>query len=502
MPAHVSAQAQSNGSNNAPYTDLPHDRAQSQWLFTPAELLKTPSILEGLPVTQELANRQKGVSFITQVGIMLKLPQLTLATASVFLHRFYMRYPMKVNNDKGIHHYQVAATALFLATKVEENCRKMKELIVACCRVAQKDPNSFIDEQSKEYWKWRDTILYHEDLLLEALCFDLQLEQPYRILFDYLCYYAVQDQKNLRNTSWAFLNDSHITTMCLMHSPKTIAGAALYAGIKLAGVTLPDDEQGRAWWSHLELDIYDIQKACNQMVEIYENPNIPRQGQKDAYIKDEDIMSFERTRRTQSPSFGTSPAHSARSTSQGGKREREDSWGHEHKNGNSDDAGHSEKMELDQGTPSSKRQRTGSAQMGNGAEGSSTSRGPAGADSAQTSRVPPTTTSRVPAAANSQVDDVQQRIDDIVNGSARNQGSHTQSTARSMSSQDLSSKNRDVSQPKEASSITDKKHENGQLENSGSAQNSILQSQRLSYPRPNEAAEEEEVDYGSEEGEV
>jgi protein BUR2 len=299
------------------------ERTQAQWLFNASELLLSPSILDGMSVTQELANRQKGVNFITQVGIMLKLPQLTLATASVYLHRFFMRHAMVQHNKPGLHHYSVAATALFLATKVEENYRKMKELVVACCRVAQKQPNLVVDEQSKEYWKWRDTILHNEDLLLEALCFDLQLEQPYRLLLDYLRYYDVQANKQLRNTSWAFLNDSLVTTMCLQLTPAAIAGSALYMGVKFAGISLPDDERGRPWWDQLDLDIRDIQRGCVLMAEVYENPALPRQGQKDAYTKDDDMAMFERTRAQMTPLHDPSPSASVRSGSQGIKRDRD-----------------------------------------------------------------------------------------------------------------------------------------------------------------------------------
>lgn len=299
------------------------ERTQSQWLFTPEELRLSPSILDGMPITQELANRQKGVNFITQVGIMLKLPQLTLATASVYLHRFFMRHAMVQNNKPGLHHYSVAATAIFLATKVEENYRKMRELVVACCRVAQKQPNLVVDEQSKEYWKWRDTILHNEDLLLEALCFDLQLEQPYRILLDFLRFYGVQENKQLRNTSWAFLNDALVTTMCLQLTPRSIAGSALYMGVKLAGITLPDDERGRPWWERLSLDVQDIHRGCNLMAEVYENPALPRQGQKDAYTKDDDLSMLHSTRQVTTPQPDRSPAGSARSGSQGTKRDRD-----------------------------------------------------------------------------------------------------------------------------------------------------------------------------------
>jgi protein BUR2 len=81
--------------------------AESQWLFTEDELLRTPSIIDGLSPDKERENRGKGVNFILQVGIMLKLPQITLATASVFLHRFYMRHSMKGEaNQQGFHHYE------------------------------------------------------------------------------------------------------------------------------------------------------------------------------------------------------------------------------------------------------------------------------------------------------------------------------------------------------------------------------------------------------------
>lgn len=265
-------------------------RAQSQWLFTPSELLRTPSILDGLAPAQEHSNRSKGVNFITQVGILLKLPQLTLATASVYLHRFYMRHSMvDLPSRPGLHHYAIAATALFLATKVEENCRKMKELVVACCRVAQKQPNLVVDEQNKEYWRWRDTILVNEDLLLEALCFDLQLQHPYRVLFDILCYYHVQDNKRLRNAAWAFVNDSNLTTLCLLFPPRTIAAAALYAAAKHTEVAFPDDEWSRPWWEHLGLEIVDLRRACSVLADAYEENPLPRQGEKGLYVKEEGV---------------------------------------------------------------------------------------------------------------------------------------------------------------------------------------------------------------------
>ncbi|OJJ39135.1 hypothetical protein ASPWEDRAFT_57642, partial [Aspergillus wentii DTO 134E9] len=262
---------------------------QEQWLFTDEELTRSPSQLDGMKMEAEHMSRSKGVNFITQVGIMLKLPQLSIATAAVFLHRFFMRYSMvDLHGRPGMHPYPIAATSLFLATKVEENVRRMRELVVACCRVAQKQPNMVVDEQSKEFWKWRDTILHHEDMLLEALCFDLQLEQPYRILYDFICFFGVSESKPLRNAAWAFVNDSMFTVLCLQFTPRTIAAAALYAAARHCDVGFQDDDQGRSWWEQIDVDLTQVRRACTRMAQLYENnamqkhSQIPRAGSVDA----------------------------------------------------------------------------------------------------------------------------------------------------------------------------------------------------------------------------
>ncbi|KAL6236894.1 hypothetical protein BDW75DRAFT_205570 [Aspergillus navahoensis] len=254
--------------------------AQKQWLFTDEELSRSPSQLDGMTVETENLNRSKGVNFITQVGIMLKLPQPTLATAAVYLHRFFMRYAIADKPERpGIHPYPIAATSLFLATKVDENVRRMKELVIAVCRVAQKKPDLVVDEQSKEFWKWRDTILHHEDILLEALCFDLQLEQPYRILYDYICFFGVNDNKHIRNSSWAFLNDSMYTILCLQFPARVIAAAAFYAAASHCDIAFEDDEFGQSWWEQIDVDITQVRRACTRMAELYESNSQHRHSQ-------------------------------------------------------------------------------------------------------------------------------------------------------------------------------------------------------------------------------
>ncbi|MCJ1394005.1 hypothetical protein MMC18_006882 [Xylographa bjoerkii] len=283
MPS-ASAQHPTNASPSRPHPPLPNELlllAESQWIFTEEELLLTPSVLAGLSPAKERESRGKGVNFILQVGIMLKLPQITLATASVFLHRFFMRHSMvedKAAGKPANHYYSVAATCLFLATKVEENCRKMKDLVVACVRVAQKNPGKVVDEQDKEYWRWRDTVLHMEDILLEAVCFDLSLEPPYKTLFELLCFFGEENNKRLRNAAWAFVNDSCLTMLCLLFSSRAIAASALYAAARHCEVKFLDDAEGRPWWEIVGVELRSIRRACNYMAGIYENTPLRNGG--------------------------------------------------------------------------------------------------------------------------------------------------------------------------------------------------------------------------------
>ncbi|XMA11030.1 hypothetical protein WAI453_003821 [Rhynchosporium graminicola] len=223
----------------------------SQWLFTPDELKSTPSICDGLDPADERCRRAKGVNFIIQVGILLKLPQMTIGVASTFFHRFYMRRSM-VEKKGGLHHYSLAATALFLATKTEECCRKTKEIVIAVAKVAQKNASLIIDEQSKEYWRWRDAMLLYEELMLEVLTFDLVVKIPYSYLIEALKTFNFEDNKHIRNVAWAFVNDSAMTMACLAMPPKDIAIGALYFAIRFNEQTAPDDEEtGAPWWEVL-----------------------------------------------------------------------------------------------------------------------------------------------------------------------------------------------------------------------------------------------------------
>ncbi|ORX88330.1 cyclin-like protein [Basidiobolus meristosporus CBS 931.73] len=232
-----------------------------QWYFKKEELYKTPSSFDGISYEKEIIDRAKGCNFILNVGMTLKLPQSTLATATVYFHRFYVRHSLKE-----FHYYDIGATCILLAAKIEETGRKLRDIIIVCAQKAQKNDKLILEEDSKEFWRWRDTILYNEEVLLEALCFELAIEHPYRILLSLVK--ELQGSKKLAQTAWAFINDSLRTVLCIIYPPHIIAASALYIASKFLEESMPS-LSGRSWWKLVDADFSDIEDASTQLLDQY-----------------------------------------------------------------------------------------------------------------------------------------------------------------------------------------------------------------------------------------
>ncbi|KAF9547600.1 hypothetical protein EC957_008256 [Mortierella hygrophila] len=238
--------------------------ADSQWYYQKEEFYGTPSQISGLSFPVEKESRHKGIAFIMMVGMHLKLPQLTMATAALFFQRFYMR-----RSFKDYKYYDVAATCIYLASKTEESTRKFKDIVIACAQKAAKK-DSPIDDSSKEFRVWKDTIIYTEELLLETLCFDLSVEHPYHFLLNMFSHYQKDSQRGrkLKQVAWAFVNDSLRTTLCLTKSPKIVALAALYVAGKYLDENLMDSF-GEFWRESYEPHEREIHEAAGEIMDSY-----------------------------------------------------------------------------------------------------------------------------------------------------------------------------------------------------------------------------------------
>ncbi|KAG9125679.1 hypothetical protein FRC07_006649 [Ceratobasidium sp. 392] len=225
-------------------------------------MLKTPSALHGCSMEEELSARQKGVELLLRVAGQLRLPVNAFVAAASYFHRFYMR-----NSIKDYNYRDIAATCIFLATKVEECGRKLKD--VATTVIFKTNGNLKPDtdlqalENSKEHKKWTENILVYEETLLDSLCFDLVVESPHACLattfnaselgsgnyelFSVMGVASSSDDNYSLDpvvlNAWGIAHDTLRIPICLFFNAKIIAAACFLISL----VSCPDLSSSLEW---------------------------------------------------------------------------------------------------------------------------------------------------------------------------------------------------------------------------------------------------------------
>uniref|UniRef100_A0A915LF72 Cyclin-like domain-containing protein n=1 Tax=Meloidogyne javanica TaxID=6303 RepID=A0A915LF72_MELJA len=238
----------------------------THWLWNPEDLENTPSVQAGISMAEENKLRREGVRMIKEMGKSINLKtNPTLATASVFFHRFYM-----FNTFADYPPHMMGLACLFLAGKVEETPKKCKDLVQTA---KDKYPKQFAGKNLM------DELILLERILLQTIRFDLHVEHPYNFLVQYAKGFKLDKDymSKIVTNAWTFINDSLATNLCLLWEPEVIAVALLYMSFKMA--RMGEGPEGEAkmgadteWW-----DIYvqnltvpmmeDICHKCNNTLE-------------------------------------------------------------------------------------------------------------------------------------------------------------------------------------------------------------------------------------------
>jgi hypothetical protein len=103
------------------------------FLVSDEESAQTPSRKDEIDETQEFNARLFGCEFVRRCGRMLKLNQSCIATGQVLLHRFYFKKSLKKFDVK-----RMAATSIWLASKLEESPRKLRDVVNVLVRVEER----------------------------------------------------------------------------------------------------------------------------------------------------------------------------------------------------------------------------------------------------------------------------------------------------------------------------------------------------------------------------
>eukprot|EP01119_Soliformovum_irregulare_P004461 TRINITY_DN15472_c0_g1_i2.p1 TRINITY_DN15472_c0_g1~~TRINITY_DN15472_c0_g1_i2.p1 ORF type:complete len:316 (-),score=75.90 TRINITY_DN15472_c0_g1_i2:30-929(-) len=235
-----------------------------EWYFQKSELEKGKSPQE---IKEEKHLRRITCTFLQESGVRLKLPQLTIATAILFFHRFYIR-----NKIKDFDRYIIGTVCMFLAAKVEDTPKRLNDVLLETYRVWNKKD---IVVDSEEFNRLREQIVNYEFTLLQSISFDFTVAHPYKYLVSNIR--TMQDSmalqqtgsKELAQVAWNFVNDSLRTTLCLQYRPDRIAVAAIFLASKFLKCQLSSGED-KEWWETYNMSKEEIEDISNQILDLYE----------------------------------------------------------------------------------------------------------------------------------------------------------------------------------------------------------------------------------------
>lgn len=144
--------------------------------------------------------------------------------------------------------------------------------------------------------------------MLEYLTFDVVLDSPYTHLYHLLKKLDLEQNKDLRNCAWAFVNDSQLTTLGLSIPAKELAIGAVFFAARFTGNTIEDDEWGTPWWEHVGGNGERIIKAVTVLHDFYTNNPIKKSDspQEGSPPKTREDLNGTRQRRNTGPENGGS----------------------------------------------------------------------------------------------------------------------------------------------------------------------------------------------------
>lgn len=292
---------------------------ETPWLFTKEEMEQSPSRLSGVSKSVEFRVIARMCRFLSDAGNAMSLPQLTISLATTFFQRFFMLESMRRHSPP-----LVAAACLFLACKVQETHKRLKDVIFFTVKTRTKGSKDFPDgldmfEDTQGYVEEKMNILDKEREVLRVLNFDLTVEHPYQHVWTLSnCFLGNgEHERSVLQASWNFLNDSFRTYVHVLYDPREIATSALYLGAKLNEFELQDgnqrhEETGKrifAWHELFNCDLDRIEEICHMMLDMYdprtEEANVLAKG---TGIDDVKKDAVARSRKRRSPSQYESPA--------------------------------------------------------------------------------------------------------------------------------------------------------------------------------------------------
>lgn len=229
---------------------------------------ETPSQADGLDIETETDLRILGCEMIQTAGILLKLPQVAMATGQMYLQRFYysksfVRYPMET----------MAMGSIYLASKVEEKPCRIRDVINVFHHIkqvrAQKTISPLIVDQN--YIELKNQVIKAERRILKELGFCVHVKHPHKLIVVYLQLLQYEKNRQLMQIAWNYMNDALRTDVFMRFPPETIACACIYLAARKISLPLPNNPH---WFLLFKVTEEDIKEVCIRILQLYKRVKV------------------------------------------------------------------------------------------------------------------------------------------------------------------------------------------------------------------------------------
>lgn len=233
----------------------------------PAEKLQTtPSELDGLNRETETDLRILGCELIQTSGILLKLPQVAMASGQVLFQRFFYSKSFVRHDMEAI-----AMSCICLASKIEEAPRRIRDVINVFHHIKQirsgKEAAPMILDQY--YINLKSQVIKAERRVLKELGFCVHVKHPHKLIVMYLRSIGLEENNEMMQVAWNFMNDSFRSDVFVRYQPETIACGCIYLTSRKLNISLPNNPP---WFDVFKVSEEDLIDVCYRIMELYHRP--------------------------------------------------------------------------------------------------------------------------------------------------------------------------------------------------------------------------------------
>ncbi|KAL6142832.1 hypothetical protein ACLB2K_061108 [Fragaria x ananassa] len=195
---------------------------RSKWFFTREEIeCHAPSRRDGIGLKKEAQLRRSYSWLLQEIGTKLKVPHLTIATAHILCHCFYMRQSHAKNDWQTI-----ASACILVACKMDNTPHFLDDVALLAYEIAHKSNPSAIQS--------------------------IKQRLPYKTLVAVLKRLNLPDLAQFTKVAWHLVDQWLQTSLCLQYMPQYIAAGSIDLAARILEVKLPT-EKGRVWWSEIDV---------------------------------------------------------------------------------------------------------------------------------------------------------------------------------------------------------------------------------------------------------